>query len=427
MKTQGKRGRSGIALVAVLVSLVAFTPRGYGEQAGKVSGSGGFMNTDASRAAIARSLVSTGNTYRLKGAIAKARAGKRVSIAYIGGSITEGFNASSPEHSWARLSCAAFGDLFARCHKSDVTYLNAGMAGTPSTLGMIRYTRDVLDRLKAGPDIVFVEFAVNDGDDPTSGAAYESLVRDILQGDSAPAVILVFSVFQSRWNLQDRLAPIGERYGLPMVSIRDAIVPALEAGSLADAEFFSDPFHPTDAGHRLMADCIENLFRAVDADKAERSDEGLPLADSVMSRFSGVRLIDSADLPSGVRVEPGAFGKKDTSLQLFDREAPRPAFPDNWHREPGKAKGDFVMTITCKRLLIVHKKSPAGNSFGMADVLVDGEVVTTLDGEPRNGWNNPWTTVIVDDDTARLHVVTVKMAEGYEADAFTILAFGYTE
>ena len=41
----------------------------------------------------------------------------------------------------------------------------------------------------------------------------------------APAVLLLFAVFANDWNLQERLAPVGERYQLPMVSIRDAVTP----------------------------------------------------------------------------------------------------------------------------------------------------------------------------------------------------------
>lgn len=39
---------------------------------------------------VSDSLVSTGNNARLKNVLEKARAGKKVTIAYLGGSITEG-------------------------------------------------------------------------------------------------------------------------------------------------------------------------------------------------------------------------------------------------------------------------------------------------------------------------------------------------
>ena len=74
------------------------------------------------------------------------------------------------------------------------------------------------------PDIVVVEFAVNDEGDETKGDCYESLVRKILKLDWNPAVVLLFSVFANDWNLQDRLSPVGRLYDLPMVSIKDTVV-----------------------------------------------------------------------------------------------------------------------------------------------------------------------------------------------------------
>jgi lysophospholipase L1-like esterase len=376
---------------------------------------------------VARSLVSTGNNARLKAAIAKARSGRKVTLAYVGGSITEGFNASGADKSWARLARDAFRDLFAGGDDSLVGYLNAGMAGTPSTLGMIRYERDVLDRLETKPDVVFVEFAVNDGDDPTGGAAFESLVRGILEADNEPAVVLVFSVFQSRWNLEDRLAPVGTGYGLPMVSVKKAVVPALESGALTEAEFFSDIYHPTDAGHRLMADCVANLFKAVDAEAPCAKDAEPPKEPVIGYRFAGIRMIDAKNVPRGVKVSPGAFKGTDRSIGTFNREKPEPTFPANWHKAPGKKGGEFTMKITCRNLVVVHKKSQAGRSFGMAEAYVDGVLVNALDGEPSNGWNNPWTSVLVDDAVAKPHVVTIRMEDDSADKAFTILAFGYTE
>ncbi len=412
--------------MATCLAVSAISPaRAYAEARG--SGSGGSMITDTRAAMIARSLVSTGNNARLKAAIDRARSGKKVTLAYIGGSITEGFNATGPDKSWARLSRDAFRDMFAGGDDSLVGYLNAGMAGTPSSLGMIRYRRDVLDRLDSKPDIAFVEFAVNDGDDPTGGAAFESLVRGILESDDGTAVVLVFSVFQSRWNLEDRLAPVGKGYGLPMVSVKNAVVPALEAGTLTDAEFFADIYHPTDSGHRLMADCVANLFKAVDAEPLSARDAELPKEAVIGYRFDGIRMIDARTVPRGVKVSAGAFKGTDESIGTFNRENPEPTFPANWHKAAGKKGGEFTMKIACKNLVIVYKKSRAGCSFGTAEAYVDGELVNGLDGEPSNGWNNPWTSVLIDEEVAKPHVVKIRMEDDSADLAFTILAFGYTE
>jgi lysophospholipase L1-like esterase len=115
-------------------------------------------------AMIARSLITTGNNLRLKAAIAKAKKGEDVTIVTLGGSITEGSLASVPAKSYAALFTADFARDFAH-DPSKIHLVNAGMGGTPSDLGLIRYPFEVTDRAPTPPDIVVIEFAVNDGDD----------------------------------------------------------------------------------------------------------------------------------------------------------------------------------------------------------------------------------------------------------------------
>lgn len=130
---------------------------------------------------------------------------------------------------------------------------------------MIRFDRDVL-RDGQQPDIVVIEFAVNDEGDETKGDCYESLVRKVLNLPWKPAVILLFSVFANDWNLQDRLSPVGKLYDLPMVSVLDAVSPQFalkndEGRVITKNQFFYDMFHPGNAGHSVMADCIEYLLK----------------------------------------------------------------------------------------------------------------------------------------------------------------------
>jgi len=385
------------------------------------------MEHEAYAAMISRSLVRVGNNYRIKKAIDGSKSGMDLTVAFIGGSITEGLNASSPERCYAHLAYDEIRRRYGAGGGDNVAYLNAGMAGTPSTLGMIRYKRDVIDVLGRSPDIVFVEFAVNDGDDPTNGAAYESLVLDILQAESAPAVVLLFSVFQSRWNLQDRLIPIGLRYGLPMISVKDAVVPELESEKISDEEFFSDIYHPTDFGHRLMADCIANYLDAVDDALPSQSDAPIPESPVIGRQFAGIRMIDAEGVPRGVTIAPGSFSDNDTAIGTFGRDSPLPTFPANWHKAAGPGAQDFVMELTCRNLVIVYKKSPDADAFGMADAFVDGECIDSIDGAPGNGWNNPYCAVLIDDETAARHSVRISMDGDSRDKGFTIMAFGYTE
>ena len=125
---------------------------------------------------VKRSLVSVGNTQRLMDAIEKAENGEDVTIVYLGGSITQGDGASNSDNCYANLSFNMFTEKFAS-DPSKMHYINAGIGATTSTLGILRSDRDVISK---NPDIVFVEYAANDGTDYNNQLAYESLVTRLL-------------------------------------------------------------------------------------------------------------------------------------------------------------------------------------------------------------------------------------------------------
>ena len=77
---------------------------------------------------------------------------KKGTVAFIGGSITEmnGYRVMVEE------------DLRRRFPGTDFTFVNAGISSTCSTTGAHRLARDVLS---TQPDLLFVEFAVNDDQD----------------------------------------------------------------------------------------------------------------------------------------------------------------------------------------------------------------------------------------------------------------------
>lgn len=384
-----------------------------------------------------RSLLSTGNNVRTKAVLAKAASGQPVTIAYIGGSITEGYTKTADD-SYVVHSYEAFKTNFASGDGSHVNFVNAGMGGTPSTLGMIRYERDVLRPAATPPDLVFVEFAVNDGDDPTLGAAYESLVRRILLSENKPAVVLLFSVFKSRWNLEDRLAPVGQHYDLPMISIKQAVVPELDAGTLTDAEFWRDDYHPTPFGFQIMSETITHFFATVEAEPADPSDLVVPESPVIGGQFTEIKMVEPSTpaIPGELEIEVGSFGAYDKVNRNYEWSLSQKIFPENWHKEAGTANEPFVADITCKNLSLVYKKS-SSSTFGDAQIYLDGELVEvelspggtpvdTIPGYTSDAWNNPWTVVVLDEEESAAHTLEVRMTEETAEEAFTIFGLGYT-
>lgn len=382
---------------------------------------------------ISKSLLSQGNNKRLKDVMERAERGEDITIAYIGGSITEGAGARPINTNCdAYQSYLKFKEIVGRTGEDNIHFLKAGIGGTPSQLGVIRYERDVLRNGTVEPDIVIIEFAVNDADDETKGVSYESLVLKALSAKNNPAVILLFSVFETDWNLQSRLAPVGIHYNLPMVSVKDAVVPQFrltkEQGNvITKKQFFDDPYHPTNDGHRIMADCLAFLFETTK--NAIKDEEDIIIHEDpiIGNFFKDIQLLDKKNIEEVATVEEGSFTLTDSDLQLTPIDTDlfaTPQFPHNWMRDPLKGESSFKMTITSSSLVLIYKDS-ANVKFGKAQIYVDGKLVRTADPH-QNMWTHCNSMILYREDEAKEHEVEIKMSPGDEAKSFTILGFGYT-
>ena len=390
---------------------------------------------------LVRSLMQKGNTARVEKAIKKAQNGEEVTVAFIGGSITQGAGATPINtECYAYKSYRAFAEKFGV--GENVKFVKAGVGGTPSELGMIRFDRDVLRDGKVQPDIVIVEFAVNDEGDETKGDCYESLVRKILKLPNQPAVVLLFSVFANDWNLQERLSPVGKRYDLPMVSVMDAVSPQfkLKNGNgrvLSKNQFFYDIYHPSNIGHTIMADCLSYFFEQAELALKEagemvsedKTEELLKQEPAIGNTFDDIKLLDR-NTENVATIQCGCFEEKDKTLQCVEMDEDlygTAEFPYNWMyqgRKEGK-QSYFEMKINCKALVLVFKD--AGDmQVGKADVFVDGTKVLTADPH-INGWVHCNPVILYAEETAKEHVVKIQMVEGDEDKTFTILGFGYVE
>ena len=371
------------------------------------------------QAMLERSVMYKGNNARLKKVIEKARNGETVNIATLGGSITEGANATPWTLGYAYRFAEKFAAEYGINGGENINYANAGIGGTPSALGVIRYDRDVVEALGAEPDLFVIEFEVNDYAEATKGRAYESLVYQVLSQSNDAAVIMVFAVRSDMWNVQDEHYPIAIRYGIPVVAIKNAVEPAIANGELDKNAFFSDEYHPTNYGHDIMSDCIMQMVRVLDTAEA---DELKPLAEKAIKgrNFVGTKMIDSAT--EGIAIEAGAFTKVDSEIQRFSPKM-LPSFPNNWMHDGAAGNDSFKMTLNCKNLLMNYKTG--SGAFGTAEVYIDGKLVKGLNG--AGGWNNSNVVLLIDEKEAAEHVVEIRMAEGQEDKAFTIYAFGYTE
>ena len=193
-----------------------------------------------------RALVNVGNAYRFNKLMKKAERGEEIVIGGIGGSITAGVGASQQSTRYLERIGTWFRDTF-HCK---VKVVNAGIGATTSFFGVHRAQNDLL---KYKPDMVIVEYAVNDSDTDIMKNSYEMLVRHILESESAPAVMLLCTMSEGGANVQEFHVECGMHYQLPVVSYRDALWPEVSSGRLYFSDITADNVHPNDNGHNALA------------------------------------------------------------------------------------------------------------------------------------------------------------------------------
>ncbi len=387
------------------------------------------VNGDAYKNMIKASLVQAGNPYRLQRLYEKAKAGKDVYLTFIGGSITQGAGATP-----INTECYAY-KSFVGIKKllgdtENIHFIKAGVGGTPSELGMIRFERDVLRDGEVTPDLVVVEFAVNDDGDETKGDCYESLVRKALGLPGEPAVLLLFSVFSDDYNLQERLIPVGKRYDLPMASVKNAVVPNFynrQERVLTKNQYFYDMFHPTNLGHTIMADCVINAVKqAFDAKAVDEYDPKLLSPGIIGNTYDEVFLIDKKDNKDYGDIHIGGFTETDTDLQSVELDIDlkqTPEFPHNWMYDGSKSDDNvFTIDLQCKALVIIMKDSGEIDA-ATAKAYVDGKFIRDLDPYV-NRWRHCNPLILIEESETKIHHVEIQVDKDSVRNKFTILGFG---
>ncbi|MCR4742445.1 MAG: cellulase family glycosylhydrolase [Treponema sp.] len=394
---------------------------------------GAFLSPADKETLIQASLYSKGNNYRLKKVLEKIKAGEKVTCAAIGGSITEGqgFDESKGESytdGYAYQFANKIRQKYYPDNEENFVLTCAGLSGTPSSLGAVRYLDDIINKVYGNPDILIVEFAVNDGwgEEAFDNKAFEVLIRNGISWDEKTCVIALYSVNKEKYNTQEFKIPVAEHYKVPQISMKNAI---FESG-LEDFDFdlySADGTHPTKAGHEIMASCLMNLFTSVDGDSID-SQISLPdyyFGSKAFSNF--IRVGNENSDPKPV-ISKGGFSSVDSQCQPMAGNDNKSNFTDNWkHSSDSDDNSAFEISLNCKSFIFVYKEGAFWSSekFGKADLYVDGVLFKTLDGAPEGGWNNCKVECLFDNESSEDHTIKVQMASGDEDKNFTIVAMGY--
>ena len=373
-----------------------------------------------------KTIVNTGNNARMKKVLSKIRAGEKVYVTALGGSVTEGAGPAKFTDGYAYQFFNALKAKYAPGDGKNVYFNNAGLSGTGSLLATVRYQHDVVE-IGNTPDLIIIEFAVNDNGDVICQRSFEALIREALTANKDCAVIALYCI-ASYGNTAVQKKPVADFYSIPQINMLPVVKEAITNKVFTNEQYLTDYAHPTFEGHKFMCDCLMNLVDKLDKAKA---DAELPVPEKFYKdmNFFGIKRIYPDNKDSNVKISAGDFTETDRKCQTL-KKTNASDFPENWKKKLD-AKSEnvpFKMELTCKNLIFVYKVQASSDAekFGTAEVYVDGRKVATYDGGKQGGWNNCEPNVIIDERTAAKHTVLVKMAPGSEKLGFTIVTMGYT-
>lgn len=324
---------------------------------------------------------------RLKNLMKRAANGESLVIGFLGGSITQGSLSSTPKNCYAYLVYEWWKKSFPNAAFS---FVNGGIGGTTSHYGGARAWKDVLCYR---PDIVTVDFSVNDDANEFFEETYEGTLRRLLAAPSAPAVVVLNNVFYDTGkNAQNYHNRIADHYGIPHVSIKDTVYPDVESGKIVRADITPDNLHPNDKGHRLVADEICKLLDSIKAEMEEETIAGeniegkstkteasvllpAPLTENAYEHSHLIQIQDNEAILDGFLVDP------------IEKKGMIDIFKNGWTAAHTNDKISFEIECSC--LAVQYRKS-VQQPVPKAKAVIDGDEAhaVILDGNFTEDWGD---------------------------------------
>lgn len=236
-------------------------------------------------------------TYRsgLTNTYAKLTKEKKLTVAYMGGSVTWGVGATNLDRSYRAKTTQWLRDTFPQ---ASITEINASVPSACSAFGAYCVDQDVIAHK---PDLVFVEYAINDSYASASynsaevSRQYETILRKIFTALPQCEVVALYTTdanksmtpaLYSQAQIQEDVAAY---YGVPSINIgwqlrmERGLRQPRSGGQLTSKwlTYFTDIVHLTDGGYAeyasIITRCLHTAFDAAEkAKKPAAANRSLP-------------------------------------------------------------------------------------------------------------------------------------------------------
>lgn len=240
---------------------------------------------------------------------AKALKGDSVKVAYLGGSITA-------QSGWRVYSLNWFKQRFP---KANFFEINAAIGGTGSNFGVFRLHEHVL---KFKPDLVFVEFAVNDdgASEEKITRSMEGIVRQVWQQNPFTDICFIYTIKLPFIEIEQKgqlppsatvMEKVADKYHIPSINFGFEVAELVEKNQLIFKDkskelngvkvFSPDGVHPyTETGHAVYHNVFMRSFETMLSQKTGRAKKHIlnkPLALNYLAntQMIGIRDVELSD------------------------------------------------------------------------------------------------------------------------------------
>lgn len=329
---------------------------------------------------------------------------KKLNISYIGGSVTNGYGSTdTATKSWAALTTAWFKEKFP---DAEVDSDNAAIGGTGSYFGTFRYENDVQSN---SPDLVFIEFAINDFYDETTKEQsirnVESIIQNAYTRNAKVDIVLVGTM--DKWRQYDydnlvALKELAEKYDLMFVDIKTEFANYLTQTGTEYETYFkeNDGVHPNDSGYSVYAKIVSDTL-ASDIILTEAQDVSLKKHSIPGTTLSSTDLMLDAQLLKADEIafetNNGFALETKTFSTLGNRN-----YNKRYVASAAGSTATFKFVGTDIGLLYAGK-----SDGGKIECTVDGGTPVIIDTYLASA--NPKTAVIAENLENKEHTLTIKV------------------